>query len=508
MNPTGKLALFDPREEVEVRGPELRKALGLITLAWVFGSVWITATAGAPLALFAKALRASNFEFGVLSALPFMASLLSVPASLLIERTGARKKIFFYGLYTQRLLWFVIALVPLTIVRMWGFAAVGEAMAMFLILMFLMHACQSVGGPAWTSWMADLVPDRRRGKYFARRRQWGLLSAIPAALFAGWILDRTVAGSLGNPLVTLGWFAILFMIAAVFGVADIHLFQHVPEIPRAGRSGSTLFTALSEPLCNRHFLWFAACVATLLFAVSFMGQFVTLYLIDRVGVNNTQIQLILLVAPSIAQLLLLPVWGAAVDRMGKKPVLAIAALGLVPVGVGWSFLGSGNIWLGYLLAGGGAAFWTGVEVANLNLVLEMSGSNDDDDNPGGGSAYVAVNSVIVNISGCLGGLSAGLIAQGLRNWHWTPAFALGKTFTFYDILFGVSGLLRFVAAVLFLPHIVELGAKPAREALRFMTANIYNNLFDAALQPIRFVQVKLRESYVESDEWKSDDKEK
>ena len=63
-------------------------------------------------------------------------------------------------------------------------------MSAFLVLMFVMHSGGAVGGPAWTSWMADVVPDRSRGKYFSRRRQWGIASAIPAALFAGWLLDR------------------------------------------------------------------------------------------------------------------------------------------------------------------------------------------------------------------------------------------------------------------------------------------------------------------------------
>src|SRR5262245_59496370 len=81
--------------------PPLRRTLGLVTLAWLFGAVWITAVSGAPITMFAKHLGASEFQFGLLSALPFIASLLSLPASLLTERTGQRKKIFLYGLYTQ-----------------------------------------------------------------------------------------------------------------------------------------------------------------------------------------------------------------------------------------------------------------------------------------------------------------------------------------------------------------------------------------------------------------------
>ena len=51
------------------------------------------------------------------------ASLLSLPASLFIDRTGARKKVFLWGLYVQRLLWFPIALAPVLIVQRFGIAA-------------------------------------------------------------------------------------------------------------------------------------------------------------------------------------------------------------------------------------------------------------------------------------------------------------------------------------------------------------------------------------------------
>ena len=56
----------------------------------------------------------------------------------------------------------------------------GVTVAIFMALILLMHSAGAVGGPGWMSWMADIVPDRVRGKYFSRRRQWGIVTAIPA----------------------------------------------------------------------------------------------------------------------------------------------------------------------------------------------------------------------------------------------------------------------------------------------------------------------------------------
>lgn len=470
-----------------IRGASLRRALNFVTAAWLFGSVWATATAGAPITVFAEKLGASEFQFGVLSALPFIASLLSMPASLLIDRTGARKGIFLLTLYVQRVMWLPIGLVPLWMVHRGGAASAPAAMLVLLVLLFFMHASGNVGAPAWVSWMADLVPQRSRGRYFSRRRQLGILPSIPAAWAAGWILDR-YAGN--DPVHVIGVCSILFVCSAVFGIMDIAAFEFVPAIPMRPKLPGEMRKVFTEPLKSRQFLWFAGFVATLTFAVSFMGQFVTLYLIEQVGAGNTGTQMIVMVAPMLAQLATLGAWGIVADRMGKKPVLVLASLGLVPVGLGWCFMTGGSIWLGFVLSALGGLLWAGIEVANFNLVLELSGGGEV-----GGSGFAAVNSVIINIAGCFGGLASGVIAELLRHWHWTPA-ALGfKTFNFYDVLFALSGVLRLLAVAIFLPHIHEPAARPSREALRFMTANIYNNLFNAVLQPLRLVGIGRDASY-------------
>lgn len=480
----------------EVRGKELRKALRLVTVGWVFGSIWLTMVSGAPMALFARNLGTHEWQFGLLTALPFIASLVSMPASLLIERTGERKRIFLLSLMTQRFLWFAIAALPVWLVWRAGGTSSQLVVWVFLTLVFLMHCGQAVGGPAWVSWMGDIVPERSRGRYFSRRRQWGALAALPAAYLTGHLLDGV---NRSDPMNTLIWCGSVFGIAAVFGIMDIAMFIPVREPHRPPVRNRHLFTLFTQPLRDRQFLVFAGFVGTMTFAISFMGQFVTLFMIERLKITNTATQTMLLIAPLAAQWLTFGLWGRAVDRMGKRPVMALAGLGLVPVGIGWIFVSPTNPWLGYLLSGLGAALWAGFEVANLNVILEFSGSDDDDATTGrrGGSNYVAVNSVIINVAGCLGGLGSGWIAQSLRTWEWRHGVAWMQSFTFYEVLFILSGVLRLVAVVAFVPRIHEPEARPTRETLGFMTANIYNNLLSAALQPLRFAR------FVRNATWKS-----
>jgi MFS family permease len=453
----------------------LRNTLEIVTLSWVFGSVWQTTVTGVPLTRFASELHASPWQFGLLTAMPFLAALLSLPASLIIEHTGSRKLCFLGGVYLQRLLWFAIALWPLWVVSRHGLAQSPRAVFWFLLLTFVMHAGNALGGPAWISWMADVVPGRIRGKFFSRRRQWGILPSLPAAIVAGWVLDHQASTS---PMQALQWCAILFMWAAVFGLVDVHLFHYVPDVRKPPRRGIGLIRAMAKPLRDKRFLLFSGFTGVMTFALAFLTQFVALYVIERLGAGGSQSQMMLVVGPMLAQLLVLGAWGAAADRMGKRPVLIIAGLGLVPVGLGWMLVGPNCLWLGYLLMALGAALWTGVEVANLNLVMEMGGGGNSRNGAAdtdGGSAYVATNTVLTNLAGCLGGLAAGAIAQGLKDWSWQPAAGM-KTFTNYDVLFALSGVLRLLAVAAVLPLLVEPGAKTVRETLQFLLSKLRPNV--------------------------------
>jgi hypothetical protein len=85
--------------------------------------------------------------------------------------------------------------------------------------------------------------------------------------------------------------------------------------------------------------------------------------------------------------------------------------------------------------------------------------------------------MIVNIAGCAGGVSAGIIAQSLDKWTYDLHIPGLAPITFYEVLFALSGVMRLMAVVIFLPRLHEPKAKTAAHTLRFMTANIYNNLF-------------------------------
>lgn len=468
-----------------------RSALTKVTVAWMFGAVWFVAIAGAPFTKFASSLGATPWHFGLLAAMPYLATLVSLPASLWIDSSGSRKKIFMIALYVQRFTWFAIAIIP----PLWFFSGsrYGAVIGLytFLAMMGISHICQAIGGPAWVSWMADLVPDKIRGTYFGKRRQLGFFTQIPAALIAGFVLDWLASG--GDHASTLRWCAILFFCSTLFGVVDIAMFHWVPHVPPRRASGASVWITLLRPLRDRHFLWFCAYIAMLVMAIAPMGQFATLYLVEELKINTQQVQLMLLVLPMIGQFIVTPIWGRMADKIGRKPMLAISTLLLVPVGFGWSLMNFGYIWFGYVLSIAGAMLWVAVEIANFNLVLEMSGS-DDTGTAGRGSGYTSVNSVVLAIAGAAGGLGAGWLMTSLKETSYTFGFeSLVRPFGNYEILFAASAVLRLVATIVFLPRLHEPSAGTTREAIEFMTDNIYDNVRGVVMEPVKRFLVRERQ---------------
>ena len=238
--------------------------------------------------------------------------------------------------------------------------------------------------------------------------------------------------------------------------------------------------AFRQPLHDKAFLRFSFVIGWLTFAINLFGQFATLYLIERAGASNLSAQLILVATPMGAAGRVLR-WGKAADRIGKRPLIVAATMGLIPISIGWCFVSAGTLWLAYILSALTAALWAAIEVVNLNLVLEASS-----DSRAAGGCYAAVNTVIVNVAGCLGGLGAGFVAQALEHWTWQPIASM-RSLNYFDVLFGLSGVLRAAAFALVLLMVVE----PRAKTMQQLCSAMINRIKQAGLMlPLKLHQAR------------------
>ena len=446
-----------------------REVLRRILVAWIFGAAWMSITTGATLTRYAKSLHVTEFGFGILAAIPFLAAFAQLPASFLVERYGHRKTVFLTANLIHRFLWLMIAALPWLV-------SVERGSAGLITLMLVSALAQHTTAPSWFSWLSDLLPSRIRGRYLSRRIQAGQIVSLILTITVGVILDWA-EGMSGLALSRV--LSLLLAVAALSGMADILFFVRIPDqgghVRNQHYGWRNLFV---EPLRNRSFRRYLGFTAMMTFSVGYVGQFSWLYAFDVAHMSNVKANFLLITCTTVMAMAGVPFWGRMIDRLGRKPVALIATAFVIQGGVLWIVIREGSVmpaYLGILVA---AFAWPGVELASYNILLGLVRQER-----GGGrnTAYVALNSVVVAAAGTASGLFGGALAGWLKDWH---GDFLGLPMTYHCLLFLMSMFFRFFA-LLCLRGIEDPRAFPARQAIQYMAADMYSNIQNALLIPIR-----------------------
>jgi len=132
---------------------------------------------------FALLLGANNFQIGLLGALPFIGQLMQFLSAYLEARFANRRAIVLFSALAGRSIWALLLCLPFT-----GWPTEWQ-LAVFFIALGCSYGLNGMAGNAWLSWMSDLVPPDRRGRYFGLRNTVAGISAMVSIYGAGLILD-------------------------------------------------------------------------------------------------------------------------------------------------------------------------------------------------------------------------------------------------------------------------------------------------------------------------------
>lgn len=457
---------------ISVSEQNLRDSLRRVIVAWLFGAAWMYLVSGASFTRFAKLLNVSHFGFGLLATVPFLGALVQLPASLLLERYGGRKRVFLWCASISRALWLVIAALPWLFPPAWQWPAL-------LLTLLVSTVLANITSPAWMTWMGELVPGRIRGRYFSRRVQVGQAVGLALSFLSGLALDWPGENRELLRTVISG----LFALATLFGVADILMFIRVPDTERApSRPALGFLDLVRAPLADPNFRHVLGFSFTMTFATGYIGQFVWLFLFDVVGMGNSRANVLLVTLPLVVGMVCYPFWGRVIDRFGSKPALIGAGLLVVNGATGWLFVTPEHWVWGYLLVLLSTAAWPGMDIAGFNLLLRMAEAGEPRQRRSN-TAVIAINSVVVAVAGTLSGLFGGAVAEWLGDgWRATVG---SQVLTYHGVLFICSGVLR-AAALLWLIGLQEPKRKVAtREALEQMATGLYTTLLQATFFPAR-----------------------
>jgi MFS family permease len=429
-----------------VGSEELLRSLDTIVISAAVGTLLFANSGGAALTGYASAFGAGAFMFGLISALPVLASLTQLFVSYLVEKTGRRKPLFMAGGILQRALWIAAAFIPRFLPERYGPARVW----MLLAIITAAAIAGSFVNVTHVSMVAEVVPIGIRGRYITIRQQITTLFSLAAGLGAAFVLDH-VSGFAG--------FVIVFGVGGVAGVIDILLYAkfRFPPVRRGGQSFSFaagLRECFKSPK-TRNFLIFWGVWG---FSMNLSSAFFNKYAIDVLNLSFTQVIIFGQIVANTVTVLIIARWGRFIDRYGCVTLLFLTCTATAAFTLVWLPARPGSIapLLCFNLFGG--VVWCGNDASALNMQLSHT---PDIGRPLTLAIYAIVTSSTAALAFIAGGAFLELTAPIMRDANLS---FLGAPFDNYKLLFSITAVLRFLAVVIFLPKVWNEKGVAAREA--------------------------------------------
>ncbi len=383
-------------------------------------TVHITITGGSLVTAYALMLGARPFHLGLISAFTALAATGSVIGAQWIAWLGRRKWLTAWTSAGGRASWALLCLLPFLPI------SAGLRLTVFLAVIFAGNFFLNAGGTGWLSWMTDLVPAERRGRFFGVRNT--ILGAVGmgVSLGAGRLFDGFVAADLK----AFG-LAIIFGIAAVFAILAACVLVRQWEPALVGERPRPILRTLQLPIRDGSFRRLLVFLVLWSTATGLAGPFFAAHMIKNLKMSFSMIAVYSILAGAVS-LSTQPIWGRIIDRLGNRPVLIVNLLGVFGLPLLWLFSSPTRlypIWTDAIMTG---LFWPGFTLASFNLVLGTAPEESR-------TAYLGVQSLAVGLATFFAGILGGWIAQILEGIHVPVA---GLTLVNFHVLFAASSLLR------------------------------------------------------------------
>jgi len=425
---------LDP--QAEITDADIERARRCLVGDSGWASVCGALFGGVVLAAWAIRAGAGPFAIGLLAAIPYITQVLQLPATVLVDRLGRRKRLAVWLLGGARLVILALALVPL-----WPNTA--ATVPLLLIGKAAICAFSAVAACALNSWMHQLLGGRPLGSFFSNRLMMGTLLGCIFTLAAGWLVEHPPRGDANLA------YSIAFAGSALAGFASVAFLARCPEpLQRAAGPPVTVREKLAAPFRDRPFRRLLVMLGAWNFTSNFATPFLTLYLMQQLGYCIGTVTG-LWVVNQVFNAATMVAWGRVSDRLSNKAILSVAlpvffacTVALVftrlgaPFGLQLALLATVHAVMG--VVGGGIGLATG----NLGIKCAPAGQ---------ATSYLAAVGLVSSAAGGAAPLVAGAVGEWLQSSQLALVLRwVSNTTTrelsvvrleHYEFLFAIAGLL-------------------------------------------------------------------
>lgn len=384
-----------PSESLSAK--QVERGLNLVIKDGLATEAMSVFTGGTFLVAMAVMLGASNFQIGLLAALPTLTNIFQLIAIALVQRYNNRRVVAVFSSLFARLPLLVIGSLPFLF-------STGTSIQALIFLLFFHYFFGSVAGASWNSWMKDLVPEEKLGSYFSHRTR--LTQTLNVVLSLGLALGLDHIKKY-YPHQELTAYSVMFIGGGLFGILGAYILSATPE-PKSFLPKENLLKLFTKPLKDKNFRNLLFFNSFWTFALNLATPFFTVYMMNSIHLPLSYIIGFGIIS-QLAGIVAVKIWGRYSDRFSNKTIIRIAAPVYIAAIIAWSFVGlSGHfaislIFIAVINMATGIAS-SGVNLAITNIGMKLSPKNE-------AIVYLSARNMIVAFISALGPLTGGLFAD-------------------------------------------------------------------------------------------------
>lgn len=431
-----------------------------------------TLTTGTFLIAFALLSGATNFQIGLLAALPTATNILQLASIWLCRKLKNRKIIC--------VILSLLARIPLVILGLMAVFTEQISFSLILIFLFFYNSFASMAGPAWNAWIKDMVPEKSLGAFFSNRTRYmqilNALLGISIALMLDYVKEHygTMEGNV---------YGYMFITAGVAGIIGAMVLIKAPE-PEAIFNKGNIFELLGKPLADSNFRRLLSFNSLWVFAVNIATPFFTVFMMKSLGLSLSYIMALTLIS-QLFSILTINLWGRYSDKYSNKNIIAIGGPLYILCLIAWCFVGIySSLYMNLILltciyACMGIST-AGINLSLTNISLKLSPADQ-------AVVYLSTKNIVTSLFSALAPLIGGTLVDFFSTRslevkaQWTGPHSEKTLYLIslhqWNFLFLIGAFLAFVALELLI-GVKERGEVQKSEVIRVMRGNFKNNLKD------------------------------
>ncbi|HYK75481.1 MAG TPA: MFS transporter [Daejeonella sp.] len=467
---------------------QVKKGLRNVIFDGLASEAMVTFTGGAFLVAIAIHLGATNFQLGLLAALPTFSSIFQLVSIWLVRRFNNRRAVSVIGNFMARFPLLVIGILPLM------FSA-GTTVQVLIFTLFFHYFFGSVAGASWNSWMKDLVPENRLGSYFSHRSRLTQILSVALSLLLAALLDYV---KLHYPEKEIVAYAIMFLVGGALGMLGLWALAKTPE-PKSYLTNENFIKLFKKPLKDINFRNLLIFHSFWAFSLNLATPFFSVYMLKTIGLPLSYI-ISLGIVTQISSIAAIKMWGKFADKYSNKTIIKIAAPLYIACILAWAFTGMPTVkffslLLLVLIHIGSGISTAGINIALSNISLKLASKNE-------AIVYLTSQNMIVALfstfAPMIGGLMADFFSTHEFTWNlqWKSATGITElhviTLKGWNFFFVMGGLLA-LCSLRFLNPVREKGEVRKERAIIYMKAKLranirlhtFKNMVRNTLTPVR-----------------------